>query len=89
MPDNASLLLLDRDQAGALLRPDDVLAAVRDAFLLHASGAGKIFPLVREALPAGVFGIKSGGVAQRGLLGMKAAGFWPGNRARGSRCRRS
>ena len=50
MPDNSSLLLLDRDQAGALLRPDDVLEAVRDSFLLHASGAGKIFPLVRESL---------------------------------------
>ena len=84
MPGNSSLLLLDRDQAGALLRPDDVLAAVRDAFLLHASGAGKIFPLVREALPAGVFGIKSGGVPERELLGMKAAGFWPGNRAHGA-----
>lgn len=84
MPDNASLLMLDRDQAGALLRPDEVMAAVRDAFLLHASGAGRIFPLVREALPAGVFGIKSGGVDQRELLGMKAAGFWPGNRAHGA-----
>lgn len=84
MPDNARLLLLDRDQAAALLQPDDVLAAVREAFLLHASGAGKIFPLVREALPAGVFGIKSGGVPERELLGMKAAGFWPGNRAHGA-----
>lgn len=84
MPDNARLLLLDRDQAGALLQPDDVLSAVREAFLLHASGAGRIFPLVREALPAGVFGIKSGGVPQQDLLGMKAAGFWPGNRAHGA-----
>jgi ornithine cyclodeaminase len=84
MPDNARLLLLDRDQAAALLRPDDVLAAVRESFLLHASGAGRVFPLVREALPAGVFGIKSGGVAEQDLLGMKAAGFWPGNRPLGA-----
>lgn len=84
MPDNARLLLLDRDQAAALLQPDDVLAAVREAFLLHARGAGRIFPLVREALPAGVFGIKSGGVPQQDLLGMKAAGFWPGNCAHGA-----
>jgi len=84
MPDNASLLLLDRDQAGALLQADDVLDAVRESFLLHASGAGRNFPLVREALPAGVFGIKSGGVPQQELLGMKAAGFWPGNRAHGA-----
>lgn len=84
MPDNARLLLLDRDQAGALLQPDDVLEAVRESFRLHASGAGGLFPLVREALPAGVFGIKSGGVPQQDLLGMKAAGFWPGNRAHGA-----
>ena len=84
MPDNARLLLLDRDQAAALLQPDDVLAAVRESFLLHASGAGRIFPLVREALPAGVFGIKSGGVAEQDLLGMKAAGFWPGNKPLGA-----
>lgn len=84
MPDNARLLLLDRDQSGALLQADDVLDAVRDAFLLHAGGAEKIFPLVREALPDGVFGIKSGGVPERQLLGMKAAGFWPGNRAHGA-----
>lgn len=84
MPDNARLLLLDRDQAAALLQPEQVLAAVREAFQLHASGAGRIFPLVREALPAGVFGIKSGAVPRQDLLGMKAAGFWPGNRALGA-----
>ena len=84
MLDNARLLLLDRDQAAALLRPDDVLAAVRESFQLQAGGAGRIFPLVREALPDGVFGIKSGGVAERDLLGLKAAGFWPGNRPLGA-----
>ena len=81
---HARLLLLDRDQAAALLQPDVVLAAVRDAFRLHTSGDGRIFPLVREALPAGVFGIKSGGVMRQELLGLKAAGFWPGNRQHGA-----
>ena len=81
---DARLLLLDRDQAAALLQPDEVLAAVRESFRLHASGDGRIFPLVREALPAGVFGIKSGGVMTQDLLGMKAAGFWPGNRQHGA-----
>ncbi|NVD70297.1 ornithine cyclodeaminase family protein [Duganella sp. BJB488] len=80
----AQLLLLDRYQAAALLRPDEVLASVRAAFLLHAVGEGRNFPLVREALPQGVFGIKSGGVARMELLGMKAAGFWPGNRRYGA-----
>jgi ornithine cyclodeaminase len=78
------LLLLDRDTVASLLRPDIVLDAVRTAFTLHGSNQGRSFPVVREALATGgVFGIKSGDVAARNLLGFKAAGFWPSNRARG------
>lgn len=84
MSEDARLLLLDRDQAAALLQPDDVIAATKEAFLLHASREGRVFPLVREPLPNGIFGIKSGGVENEQLLGFKAAGFWPGNRKLGS-----
>ncbi|WP_309477060.1 ornithine cyclodeaminase family protein [Trinickia acidisoli] len=60
------------------------MAAVREAFVLHSQRAGRVFPLVREKLhTGGVFGIKSGDVASQDLLGFKAAGFWPGNRALG------
>ncbi|MDP3653241.1 MAG: ornithine cyclodeaminase family protein [Rhodoferax sp.] len=84
MPNNAHLLLLGRDQIDALLAPDDVLAAVREAFVLHSQGEGRVFPLVREKLATGgMFGIKSGDVSAQSLLGFKAAGFWPGNRALG------
>ena len=80
----AHLLLLDTHQVGALLQPSDVLRAVHDAFTLHSQRAGRVFPVVREALATGgVFGIKSGDVAAQGLLGFKAAGFWPGNRSLG------
>lgn len=79
------LLLLDTHQVSALLQPHDVLTAVREAFTLHSQRAGRVFPVVREALPTGgVFGIKSGDVSAQGLLGFKAAGFWPANRALGS-----
>lgn len=82
---NAQLLLLDRDQAAALLTPEEVLNAVRESFLLHAARAGRVFPVVREALPdSAVFGIKSGGAQEEGLLGFKAAGFWPANRRHGA-----
>ena len=38
---------------------------------------------MREALSTGgIFGIKSGDVQAEGLLGFKAAGFWPSNRAK-------
>ncbi|QHJ01098.1 ornithine cyclodeaminase family protein [Xylophilus rhododendri] len=84
MPNEARLILLDRDSLASLLQPDEVLEAVREAFRLHSRRAGRVFPVVREALPGGgVFGIKSGDVPDEALLGFKAAGFWPANRALG------
>ena len=83
-PADARLLLLDKNQVDALLSHDDVLGAVREAFMLHSDREGRVFPVVREALgTGGVFGIKSGDVQAQGLLGFKAAGFWPANRQRG------
>ncbi|MDB5761954.1 MAG: ornithine cyclodeaminase [Herminiimonas sp.] len=83
MANNAQLLLLDKDQVEQLLDQDQVLQAVRDAFSLHSKGEGRVFPVVRESLSTGgIFGIKSGDVQAEGLLGFKAAGFWPSNRAR-------
>jgi alanine dehydrogenase len=85
MQSNAQLLLLDKHAAAALLQPEPVLAAVREAFVLHSQRLGRVFPLVREALPTGgVFGIKSGDVPSQYLLGLKAAGFWPANRLLGA-----
>jgi ornithine cyclodeaminase/alanine dehydrogenase-like protein (mu-crystallin family) len=82
---DATLLLLDKNAVEQLLTPNEVTQAVREAFLLHARREGRIFPVVREKLPTGgVFGIKSGDVPSQGLLGFKAAGFWPRNRAAGS-----
>ncbi|MGI4983120.1 MAG: ornithine cyclodeaminase family protein [Janthinobacterium lividum] len=79
---DARLLLLDKHQVDQLLQPQQLLAAVREAFMLHSQREGRVFPVVREALPTGgIFGIKSGDVPTQGLLGFKAAGFWPANRA--------
>ncbi|MEJ8851577.1 ornithine cyclodeaminase family protein [Variovorax rhizosphaerae] len=84
MRSDARLLLLDKDAVEALLLPDEALEAVREAFTLHSRREGRVFPVVREALSTGgVFGIKSGDVESQGLLGFKAAGFWPANRAVG------
>jgi ornithine cyclodeaminase len=74
-------MLLDKNDVEALLLPEEVLGAVREAFLLHSRGAGRVFPVVRESLTTGgIFGIKSGEVPSQGLLGFKAGGFWPANR---------
>ena len=84
MSNKAQLLLLDKDQVEALLSADDVLDAVREAFILHSQREGRVFPVIREALSTGgVFGIKAGDVQAQGLLGFKAAGFWPNNRQQG------
>ncbi|SFG59923.1 ornithine cyclodeaminase [Duganella sp. CF458] len=81
---DARLLILDREAVATLLQPEDVRAAVREAFALHAARAARVFPLVREELPgSAVFGIKSGDVPSQELLGFKAAGFWPANREAG------
>lgn len=81
MRSDAGLVLLDKNEVERLLDRDEVLAAVREAFVLHSQGEGRVFPVVREQLVAGnIFGIKSGEVPSRDLLGFKAAGFWPANR---------
>jgi alanine dehydrogenase len=84
MPNDARLVLLDKDVVESLLLSDDVLEAVREAFVLHSHQEGRVFPVVREPLATGgIFGIKSGDVPTQNLLGFKAAGFWPGNRGLG------
>ncbi|SMG59634.1 ornithine cyclodeaminase family protein [Paraburkholderia susongensis] len=84
MPADAKLLLIDKNAVEYALQTEDVLAAVREAFVLHSRRAGRVFPVVRERLhTGGIFGIKSGAVASQDLLGFKAAGFWPGNRQLG------
>lgn len=84
MQSEACLLLVDKSAVEALLLPDDVTTAVREAFTLHSEGEGRVFPVVREALSTGgIFGIKSGDVQSQSLLGFKAAGFWRANRTLG------
>ncbi len=63
MRSDARLVLLDKQQVEVLLKPDEVVDAVREAFALHSQGEGRVFPVVREPLSTGgVFGIKSGDV---------------------------
>ncbi len=84
MSSKDQLLLLDGPQVSQLIDPSMAMAAVRDAFVLHSQALGRVFPVIREQLDTGgVFGIKAGDVASQSLLGFKAAGFWPTNRARG------
>lgn len=58
--------------------------AVAEAFMAHTRGDGRAFPVVREQLPgSGIFGVKSGYLAQTQVIGLKAGGFWSENPKRG------
>lgn len=78
------ILCLSSVELKPLLPLPVAIEAVREAYVLHASGEGRLLPLVRERLAeAAVFGIKTGFIPGRGLLGLKAAGSWKGNKERG------
>lgn len=79
-----TLLLIPAHDVLALLDRDATMAAVRQAFVQHSAGTGRVFPMIREAVGSNaVFGIKAGDIAPDNVLGFKAAGFWPGNTAHG------
>ena len=84
MRSDAKLRLLDKHAVNELVVYSEVLDAVKQAFTLHTQALGKNFPVVREVLgEQDIFGIKTGYVQSRDLLGFKAAGFWPSNRHSG------
>lgn len=78
------LLLLSAQDVEAVF--DHALAeqAVWRAFELLANGDGELLPLLRHKIAENnFFGIKGGLAGKEELLGFKAAGYWPGNHARG------
>jgi ornithine cyclodeaminase/alanine dehydrogenase-like protein (mu-crystallin family) len=77
----AEILCLSSADLGPLLPLPAAIQAVKEAFVLHASGEGRLFPLVRERLaPDAMFGIKTGFIPGQGVLGLKAGGSWKGNK---------
>ena len=67
-----------------LLTMSVAIEAVKEAYTLHASGEGRLFPLVRDRLADNaVFGIKTSFIPEQGVLGLKAAGSWKANKKRG------
>lgn len=75
--------IIPRHELARLLTLDRVVPAVEEAYVAHARGEAALFPVIRERIPEGVFGVKSGFWPQRDALGLKVAGYWPANRGRG------
>ena len=80
------VLFLNRTELVELLTLERTIEAVESAFRAHAEGSARLFPVVREELPAHrcVYGVKSGYLGgEAPMLGLKVAGFWPANRGKG------
>lgn len=62
-----------------------VMEAVRQAFLAQADDSGYAVPVVlgRGQAPDCLFGVKTGGLPELGIHGVKIAAYWPANRAQG------
>ena len=76
--------IIDEATVATLIGMDDVIAIIEQAFAADARGAHHVYPVVRERLPQprnGIFGVKSGLAGE--VLGLKAGGFFPANRAAG------
>lgn len=77
------ILVLSEADVMRLLTPEECIDAVKAAFIADAQGSLLNFPVVREPVPDGTFGVKSGYYGPAGSLGLKAGGYWPGNEPRG------
>lgn len=79
------MIVLGEEEARRLMSPLDAIHAVDEAFREVSRGHARTYPVLRERLHPGtaVYGIKSGADLERGLLGLKIGGYWPGNDARG------
>lgn len=78
------LLLIDERTVARLLTLDKAMIAVEQAFVAHALRKGRLFPVVKEKYSdQGSFSLKSGVMLGPDTLGVKAAGSWRCNPARG------
>jgi alanine dehydrogenase len=75
------ILCLSGQDLESLIPMSVAIEAVKEAYVLNATGEGKLLPLVRERLaPDASFGIKTGFIPSQGVLGLKAGGSWKGNK---------
>ena len=76
------LRVISDELVGQVIALDEVIEIVEAALAADAAGQNRLFPVVRERLPVpltGIFGVKAGMAGN--VLGLKAGGFFPANRA--------
>lgn len=76
------VLVLNPHEVDELFSLEQAIEVVEAVYRAHASGEATLFPVVRERLGDGaICGVKSGHWADRKVVGLKLAGYWPGNSA--------
>ena len=71
------ILCLSGEDLEQLIPLPLAIEAVKEAFVLNATGEGKLFPIVRDRIgPDAGFGIKTGFIPSQGVLGLQAGGSW-------------
>lgn len=80
----SAIQLIDDAQVADLVTPAEALDHMRDVFLRTARKEAVNYPIVRESIGDSVFGVKSGACLERGLLGLKAGGYFPANAFQGN-----
>jgi ornithine cyclodeaminase/alanine dehydrogenase-like protein (mu-crystallin family) len=79
-----SLPMIDEKTVATLVSAEDALREMRELFAKLSESKAVNFPVVRESVGASVFGVKSGSYLERGLLGLKAGGYFPANALKGN-----
>lgn len=78
------LLLIDEATVASLLTLDEAMKAVEKAYTAQVAGQGRLFPVVKEKYTdLNSFSLKSGVMTELNTVGVKAAGSWRGNGAKG------
>ncbi|MBO9447104.1 iminosuccinate reductase BhcD [Ruegeria sp. R14_0] len=85
MTTQQGLLIVGEDLCEQLVGRQQAFEAIQSVFGAMASGGGRNFPVVREALgyADALYGFKSGFDRDGQVLGVKSGGYWPGNAAQG------
>lgn len=75
-----SVLAVTNQECIEIIGLSEAISAIEQAFQDNAQGNYNTFPVVREFLDKGIFGIKSGvRTTAGGLIGLKAGGYWGNN----------
>lgn len=79
------MLIVNEDAASKVITMAQAIVMMEQVFAEHYRGEAEVYPVVAGRGPDGVsrFGVKSGVMGRRELVGLKVGSYWPDNRGKG------